>query len=179
MANDTLNIPVDGFTLNPTILLWPYAYTAGALAQMEVLRRANTYRPRIYAVPDDFNQPLDAYQTLEYQIKVAAGSYVWGVMFHQYSAGWLQQDPTGVVVQITDACTGIPFYSEFAQPKGISGYDSTPYPGLASMPQLLTQPRLILEPGDINVELCNVGSTTQRCQLLIFTAEPCEVIAEQ
>jgi hypothetical protein len=175
---DTINLPADGFTLNPAIRLWPYNYVAGALAQMDTLRRAATYRPRIYAVPDDYNQPLDGYETLEYQIKLASGSYIWGMMFRQYSAGWAQQDPTSVVIQLSEACTGVPFYSEFSQAQGLAFYTASPLASGIAMPHILTQPRIILEPGDVNVELCNLSSASQRCQLLIFTAEPCETIIE-
>ena len=44
------------------------------------------------------------------------------------------------------------------------------------MPVLLTQPRLFLTPGNINIELSNIGTTTTRCQLLLYFAEPCQVV---
>jgi hypothetical protein len=175
---DTINIPTDGFVLNPAIRLWPYNYTAGALSQMDTLRRAATYRPRIYSVPDDYNQPLAAYETLEYQIKVAEGSYIWGLLFRQFNTLSQQVSPTGIVIQLSDACTGIPFYSEFSQAQGLAFYNASPLASGISMPHILTQPRLLLAPGDVNVELCNINSDPVYCQLLIFTAEPCEMIQE-
>lgn len=175
---ETINIPSDGFVLNPSIRLWPYNYVAGALAQMDTLRRAATYRPRIYSVPDDYSQPLAGYETLEYQIKVAEGSYIWGMMFRQFTAEYAQADPTRIVIQLSDACTGIPFYSEFSQAQGLAFYNASPLASGIAMPHILTQPRIVLAPGDVNVEMCNVDADPHSCQLLIFTAEPCEMVRE-
>jgi hypothetical protein len=43
------------------------------------------------------------------------------------------------------------------------------------LPHLLTQPRLILEPGLLAVDIANTAAVAIRPQLFIFTAEPCEV----
>ena len=168
----------DAFSLNPFTVAVPYVYYPGALAQMDTLRRANTYRPRWFTVPDDLNQPLQAYETLEYQIKATGGSYLWGMRFVQYSGVWVQQPPTNVVVQITEACTGIELFREFASPAGIAFY-TTGFSGRGmALPHILTQPRLFLEPGDINVEMCNLGGTEQNCQLTLYFAEPANIVEE-
>lgn len=172
-----LNHPMDGFLFNPSIRYWPEQYMAGALAQMDTLRRANTYRPRAYAIPDDFNQPIPAYGTLEYQIKVAGGSYLWGMQFRQYSAAYAEQAPTNIVVQVTEACTGIAVSQEFYWPTGISEFSAAPgLLGGIPMPFVLPQPRLFVSPGDINVELSNLAAAQQLCQLTLYFAEPCEVV---
>lgn len=176
---NTIQIPVDGFTLNPAMRLFPYDYSAGALAQMDVLRRAATYRPRWYCVPDDFNQPIPAYTTLEYQIKVSAGSYLWGWRFLQFnSTTWAQVAPTGVVVKITEVCTGIPIMREFVEGSAYAQYNASPQTRGIVLPSMLTQPRLLLEPGDVSVEMCNLTSAVVYCQMLLHCAETCEVIEE-
>lgn len=172
------NALCDGFTLNPFTILAPYRYFAGALAQMEILRRAATYRSRWYAAPDDYNQPLQPYETFEMQVKVSAGSYLWGMRFISYDENWAQVSPANVVVQVTDVCTGIPLFREFAPTGGFSFYTASGQQRGISIPHLMSQPRLFLEPGDVNVEMCNLGSTEQRCQLLLHFAEPCELVEE-
>jgi hypothetical protein len=176
VTTDQLNTPIDGLTLNPYTVVRPYDYHVSAMAQMDTLRRANTYRPRWYCVPDDFNQPIEAYGTLEYQIKVTAGSYLWGIKFAQFSATstWITQAPTGITLQITEACTGLELFSEFTHPAGFAFYTGSAQARGWNMPHLLTQPRLFLEPGNIDIELCNLGSSTQRCQLILHFAEPIE-----
>ena len=172
------NIPMDGFTINPYTNLKPYDYYSGALGQMDTLRRANTYRARIHAVPDDFNQPLQAYETLEYEVKVSGGAYLWGVRFAQYSAAWAQQAPGNVTIQITEACTGIELYREFTDPSAVAFYTSTTEGRGFNLPHLLTEPRLFLEPGGILVEMCNLSGSTQYCQLLLHFAEPAELVEQ-
>jgi hypothetical protein len=173
------NIPMDGFTLNPYTILKPYDYHAGALGQMDTLRRANTYRARIHVVPDDFNQPLQPYETLEYEVKVAGGSYLWGVRFVAYDSQWAQAAPGGVTVQVTEACTGIELYREFTNPAAVAFYTTDTQGRGFHVPHLLTEPRLFLEPGGVTVEVCNLTSTLQRCQLLLHFAEPADLIEQK
>jgi len=173
-----LNIPNDGFTLNPATRLLPNRYTPGALGQMDVLRRANTYRPRWFLVPDDFNQPLAAYSTLEYQITVSGGSYLWGLCFIQTNAAFTEVAPTGVVFQITEACNGLALFDDFVSGSAFAHFQAAALPRGMELVQPLTQPRLFLEPGNVNVEMCNLSATTQNCQLLLLFAEPITIVSE-
>ena len=43
----------------------------------------------------------------------------------------------------------------------------------------LTQPKLVLNPGLVNVEISNRTKNTITCQLLIHVAEPCRIIKEE
>lgn len=172
---------IDGFTLNPAVRYRPGYIMALALGSLDVLRRANTYRPKLHIVPDDINQPIAAFETVEYQVRVVPNSYVWGLIFNQYhEQNWSAVAATDTWIQITDACNGIQFFDDF-----VSGQLFTSLQNVvtdqrnASLPHLLTQPRLILEPGLLNVEIANTATGTRRCQLVIFTAEPCELGAQQ
>jgi len=177
-----LDLPgiVDGFTLNPAIRYRPGYYMALALASMDVLRRANTYRPKIHVLPDDINQPIAAFETLEYQVRVVPNSYVWGLILNQYDAAWANVAAADIWCKITDACNGIPFYEDFPGAAMLSTLQNVATDARnACLPHLLTQPRLILEPGLLNVEIANTANATRRCQLVMFTAEPCEIGASQ
>lgn len=173
-----LKTPMDGFTLDPTIRYLPNRYTPGALGQMDVLRRANGYRPRWFLVPDDFNQPLAAYSTLEYQIQVAGGSYLWGLLFTQTNAAFVEVAPTSVVFQITEACNGLALFDDFVSGSAFSHFQAAALPRGMAPVQPLTQPRLFLEPGTVNVEMCNLGAVTVNCQLLLLFAEPITLITD-
>lgn len=173
-----LNVPIDGFTLSAGIRYTPYNYVSMALGEMDVLRRANRYRMRILAYPDSYNQPLQPYETMEFQGQVAGGSFLWGVLFNQFDAGWALVAPANILWSVTEACNGLRITSDFAGGQGFTGFTAGNTPldsGL--IPVLLARPRLFLEPGNINVELSNIGTTTQRCQILLHFAEPCTVIA--
>lgn len=169
---------IDGFTLNPAIRYRPGYYMASALGSLDVLRRANTYRPKWYVIPDDEHAVIQPYQTLEYQLRVTPRSYVWGMILNQYSVAipYVIGDAVDVWCQITDTCNGIPFFSDFVHGVGFQTLQATLTDQRnAMLPYLFTQPRLILEPGLLAVELANTSIEAIRPQLILLTAEPCEV----
>ncbi len=170
---------VDAFSYNTQLKYLPYRYFPNALAQMDILRRAASLRARWFVVPDDIDQPVAPYDTLYYQIEMAGGSYLYGYMFASISA----TDPNGspisttaadLLIQMVDSCTGIPLAQDFQ-----NGFGNHTNFTSRALPILLTQPRLILDPGLVNVEISNRTANTINCQLLILTAEPCRVITEE
>jgi len=171
---------LDGFSLNLNIRYLPYHYHAACLSQSEVLRRANLYRARWVVMPDDMNTPIAAYDTFEGQIKVQPGAYLWGFQATQFNAAFVAVAAADVIIQVTDACTGIPLFSDYAAGSGF-----TPFSAIAAdahggiAPHLLTQPRLIMEPGLLNVEIANRAVTAMRCQLLLCFSEPCVVLDDK
>jgi hypothetical protein len=171
---------LDGFSLNLNIRYLPYHYAAACLGQSGVLRRANLYRARWIVQPDDLNTPIAAYDTFEGQVQVMPGSYLWGFQVTQYDAAFALVAATDAIVQVTDACTGVPLFSDYASGSGFSPFSAMVgdfHGGVA--PHLLTQPRLIMEPGLINVEIANRAVTAMRCQLLLCFSEPCVVLDEK
>lgn len=170
---------VDGFSYN-TMLLWqPCRFFPNALAQLDVLRRAANYRARWWVIPDDIDQPIAGYDTLYFQAEVAGGSYLLGYSF----VGVKALNPAGspaevaasdILIQVVDSCTGIPLFQDFASGGGTHSNNTA-----RMQPILLTQPRLILEPGLVNVELTNKTPNTITCQLLLHFAEPCKLIDEE
>ncbi len=178
---DTLILPqiVDGFSYN-TMMMWlPNRYAPNVLAQLDVLRRAANYRARWFTVPDDIDNPISPYDTLYYQINVAAGSYCFGYMFSAISATDPDDAPTeaaasDLLIQAVDSCTGIPLFQDFANGGGAHSDFSARF-----LPILLTQPRLILEPGLVNIQIANRTPNTITCQLLMHFAEPCKMITEE
>jgi hypothetical protein len=169
---------IDVFTLNPALRPRPGYYMASAVASMDVLRRANTYRPKWYVIPDDEHATIPAYQTFEYQLRVTPRSYVWALILNQFAlaAPFAQINSDDVWLQITDTCNGIPFFSDFERGRAYQTLQNNLTDQRNQMlPHLFTQPRLILEPGLLAVELANTAAVAIRPQLVIFTAEPCEV----
>jgi len=172
---------LDGFALNLNIRYLPYHYPAACLGQSGVLRRANLYRARWIVQPDDANTPIAAYDTFEGQVQVMPGSYLWGFQLNQLDALFALVAAADVIFQITDACTGVPLLSDYGSGAGFSSFGAALgvdfHGGVA--PHLLTQPRLIMAPGLLNVEIANRAVTAMRCQLLLFFAEPCVVLEER
>lgn len=159
---------VDGFSYNVNNLLVPQRFFSYALGQLDLLRRARNFRARWWVVPAR-GEVIAAYDTLQYQCDVANGSRLYGVMFSAVSpstiADW--------AVSVVDSCTGVPLFNDFVVAQAISGNFAT-----GNVPVLLTQPRLILDPGLVAVEIANRSGNDRVCQLLLMFAEPCEVIEE-
>jgi hypothetical protein len=174
----TLAQVVDGFTYNTQLLYLADRYFPNALAQLDILRRAANYRPRWFCVPVDIDEPIVGYDTLYYQIEMAADSYVWGYSFASISAtspagAPISTTAADLLIQAVDVCSGIPLFQDFANGAGNhSNFTSR------ANPIILTAPRLILDPGLVNVEISNRTANSINCQWLIHVAEPCRVITE-
>lgn len=188
----------DGFTYNTLLNYLPGWFLPHALAQMDVLRRVNNYRPRFYVVQDaGLKVPvtgaigtyvvIPAYDTLTYQVAVTPGAYLWGYSVYVTTSALVAVSPSNIGVQITDSGTTLKMFEDFAIGTALRS-DFT----ARSAPVLLTQPRLILEPGDIDVEITNRTGQYQNVpavtghpeaaedlvvQLLLCTSEPCRLIS--
>ncbi len=139
---------IDAFTLNPAIRNRPGYYMASALASMDVLRRANTYRPKWYVVPDEEHAILPRYQTLQYQVRVTPRSYIWGMLLNQYAVAIPQAitNADDVWCQITDTCNGIPFFSDFVRKLCREIRRVAPARGVQLPPLILGNEKALLEP---------------------------------
>lgn len=158
---------VDGFTYSLRRLFDPGWFEPMALGQLEALRKAGAYRPRWYAFPQDWESlSIPAYTTVEQQVRMTPGAYLWGF------AGNL---PANVYLKVVEGDTGIPLFSDFMSSDSVSvTFDSY------RRPILLTQPRLITGPGWINVEIANSNGfpPIRDVQLVFFTVEPCRPFGE-
>lgn len=163
---------VDGFLYDLTLQQWGRDYRASVLGQLETHRRAASYRVRWIVVPDDSFELLLPYDTVEYQARITPGSYLWGVsVAMRNAAGAVITPPVNMLVRITEGATKIPLYDDFIS---AASFD------LQGVPQMLSQPRLILEPGYVQVEVANadpVNNITQ-AQVLLWTMEPCLILNE-
>lgn len=157
----------DGFLYSASMLYLPTTYRASALANMEVLRRARGYRTRWYLVPEDLEEPIAAFSQMEYQVAMQIGSYVWGVSF---SAPFeeIENASRSIFIQVTDACTETPFFSDYTR-----GVQFEPVTGASHRHPTLIMPRLVGQPGTLNVEIYNSAAVDIRCQLALLVAEPC------
>jgi len=172
---------VDGFSYNTTLEELPLRWEPMALAQLETLRRAANYRAHWYVVPDDVAHQIDPFDTFYYQVRAAGGSYLWGYRFAAMPIGRQEPPvPSNLLIQVTDSCTGIPLFQDYINAGGaaVNSQGAADF-GARVNPIILTQPRLILEPGLINVEISNRTANAALCQLILMLAEPCRLITEE
>jgi len=164
---------VDGFTLSLSLVYQSTVFRASALAQMEVLRRAKGYRVRQYCVPDQERETIPAFSQVEQQINTMPGAYLWALSF---SAPFeeTETNASSIFVQITDACTESPMFSDYALASHFEALQGSNTNGWNRRnPSILAQPLLIGPPALLDVELYNRAAVDIRCQLVLFVAEPC------
>ena len=162
---------VDGFVHSASLLYLSTTYRASVMQQMDVLRRARSYRCRWFNIPDNLNEPILAFSQVEQQIHVRPGSYWWATSGS--APGHLNGDAgleTQLFVKITDSCTEVPFESDYTY--AISLYAPSQARANARNPMLSSQPRLVGEPGLLNVEIYNKFDIDLFFQLVLFVAEP-------
>jgi hypothetical protein len=171
---------VDGFSYNTALNYLPCRYFPNALASLDLLRRAANFRPRWFVAPDDIQaQPVQPYDTFYTQFEVPGGSRLWGYNFVSIS----ELTPSGSIIagvashiaaQWVDNCSGVPQAQDVMNGGGCGSNFTA-----RALPVLLTRPRVFLDPGTVNVELCNLTGNTITCQLLLMFAEPCRLIDEE
>jgi hypothetical protein len=173
---------IDGFTYNSRVM-HVSSYFHSALAQMEPLRRANGYRPRIFGVPTPDDRPVQAYESVEYQVAVQPGAFLWGLQFWALTTDTRTASPPIYCYRIVDACTELPLQDRPVFTTAAANAN-VPTHGLVTDgtaaclgqnlgPVLLPQPYLINAPGTLNVEITNGGPSIAQLQFLLLIAEPC------
>lgn len=166
---------IDGFTFNTRIVHY-HSYYHNALSGLEPIRRANAMRLRMHGVPDAQFSPIPAYESVEEQIRVLPGSYLWGWSFFTKQATAPNTFLPINSIRIVDSCTELPildrpaFSTLFANTTvaGATQYDNGQNTGVI----LLPRPYLVAAPGMLNVEVTNASSFACTCQLILMFAEP-------
>lgn len=150
----------DGIALQHLWVPMSNSYDALAAEQLRELRIANGMRPYMIVIPPD-GQTIAPWDTYRRQFSVPAGSWLIGFATVGGFASSAQRR-----VSIKDSCTGLPLFSDF-----IGG--GALYTGLecAIGLQALPSPRLIGDPGTIDVELAQLtgGATITYSLVIVFS----------
>ncbi len=161
----------DGFTMSLSLPLLSTSYRVHAQAQMEVLRRARGYRWAAWSAPSMAEptvgsvtpaKTVPAYSQIEEQWSIPAGSYLWGWSFAVLSGA-----AGNFYINLTDACTETALFSDY-----VNGAIFTPGAAPVRGPSMLASPRLISDPGKVNVEVYNNSSVDISAQFVGYFAIP-------
>lgn len=166
---------IDGFVYSGSQRRSPHSYDTLALGQLELLRRANGYTPRILAVPEWTSGVIGPYETIQQQIQVPPGSYLWSI------TNTVVVDPLSFVVTVRDDSTGaelFPFTSDGMFRNGGSTLPSNQFP--TQVNPKLTTPYLISGNGSLTVRVSNTNptQTAQLVQFIFQFAVPCVTPAQ-
>lgn len=155
---------VDAFNYN---LLYGFRYAMSRMrvfAQMEALRRsAAAYRPKMYRCPGNGYEAVAAYGSVQWQVKLKPGSWLWGIQVSTLLDTDAPGDNAGPAVQIWEGTSREPI---FTRPAVI-----TTAPNPVSFVAILQPPRCIEGDGTVIVTLGN-NQTANEPYVLLFVAEP-------
>lgn len=188
MTDNLQNYPqiIDGFCYSGlwgTRPLTGVSWYWNCLANMESLRvAADSFRPRQWVIPKNFTEPantasanIEPGKTAFYEFQVKPGSYLWGMQFAVFNDA-LAQSKFSVIVR--ESAPDLGFSDRPLAASGIySGSPVDPFNTLRVPVKLLPEPRCILAPGQLNVEVSNDSDPSDEenavsCQLLLLFAEP-------
>ena len=170
----------DGYTMNASLRYLPFRYYPLALEELRFLRQSGgRFRCKLYCAPLDINgapTTLAAFDTIPSTLHITPGSWLWGFNFSSLNGNAISAN-SDCYVEVADPCQldaqGNPFkifgsslISSAVSPTGASGL----------YPMLLTKPRFIPQPGQITVTLTNRINAVRNVQLVLHTAEPCQVV---
>ena len=163
---------VDGFTHSISTLLLPTTYRALTLAQWEILRRSSNYQWRVWSGPSTQQNPVPAYEQVEYQVAMREGTYIWGWYISLLPVGMGNiVDPTKVFIQVIDMACGLPILSDY-QISAAMYNSSTGSRPFNRYPYLMPQPYLVGSNGQVLFEVYNSLSFAVQVQLALFCAQP-------
>lgn len=119
---------------------------------------------RAYVIPGPGNDTLPVQGALTYRLSIPAGSHVVGMAAYSSQAD-------GFTVNLVDQRYNAPFYQRAVKHSNAAGPGST---GIgASVPfAAWPAPRLVIEPGEIAINLRNLATAANNVELVLYTLEP-------
>jgi hypothetical protein len=118
--------------------------------------------PQMYLAPNPPG-PVPGNLFSQTQIELKPNSYVCGFEIQN-------QQPAGCQLQIVDLGTNTPFFS--GPISSLSLVQSAPVAGISFDPIWLPKPRLVLTPGQLQVQIRNLSANANTIEFILFVAEP-------
>jgi len=123
------------------------------------------YEFAAHVVPDYDNAQIVAHGRYETTVYVPPATYLWGL------AG-SSSDAAGFRCQIIDDGTKTPLFNGRTKYNAVTGGSIQ---GASYPVHVFHQPRLVLEPGRLVVQIESLATAASTIQLVLYTAEPLEV----
>jgi len=144
----------------PHLNQWEHGYYPDALPEYAPLDSAAGYIPSLVAITETLAANKGQ---LTAQVTLLAGSYLWA-----FASTTTQAE--GFEIRIHDLASQTPISRSAIRYDNLSGQGSVQ--GITFPLHVLPRPRLILEPGQLTVQLRNLSATANAVQLVLYTVEP-------
>lgn len=142
----------------------PRVFHGKAVEELQRVTRGTSYEPAAYPMPSPEKAQLPAKALAEIKLSVRPGVYVTG-----FSGS--SSEPDGFDVQIVDDRHSDPFFQRPVSWKNATVQGNLPT-GAPMRLFLLPAPRLVIEPGQLRIQLKNLSANPNTIQFVVFTAEP-------
>jgi len=151
----------DGFQLQHRYVPLTNTFDVLCVDQLRTVRLANGLRPYHLPLPTA-GTTIAPFETFQRQFSVPAGSWLLGFVTSGADIGSLNRR-----MSIKDSCTGLPLFSDFIGGRALYTGAETPL-GV----QLLAAPRLIGDPGTIDIEITQIADATVSIYVVLLFATP-------
>jgi hypothetical protein len=159
-----------GFAYATVIPLHAAFYESYALKNMAVLEKAGTYKPYWIRVPAR-RSPLAGHLTYEEQVHCKPGSVLWGIRFCVYDSFW-SPVATYATFRVSESYSGYSLFSE-----NLYAYHFNPTVPPTYRIFLLPELFVLAPPADLDVEVCNMDSTSYpNWEMVLYLAEPYDCV---
>ena len=167
---EPITMDANGFNLQGSLRYLPYRSYPLYVAQLtELMKVKGSYRARYICSPFGLD-PIPGPGNVDRNEHVNVGTIIYGFNFAAVDG-----NVSDFEVGITDACSN---QSLFEGTPVATMFDSGGAGAVTGLSPVLIEPRLVDSAGGhpkITIRIRNKVTTDQRCQLVIFCAEPCAV----
>lgn len=140
------------------------SYWRRALESLAQFANHPDFELRAYVVPGPGNDTLPVQGVITYRLSIPAGSHIVGMAAYSSQAD-------GFTVNLVDQRYNAPFFQRAVKFSNAAGPGSTaegPSIPFAAWPS----PRLVIEPGEVAINLRNLAAAANTVELVLYTLEP-------
>lgn len=136
----------------------------GPWLRLLAISRQDGMEGTAYVMPELSASALAANGGIGIRLSVPVGSYVWGF------SGWTQQ-AAGFDVQITDHSYNNTWWPAPIRWDNLTQQGATPE-GIQTPLFILPEPRLVIDPGALDIQIRNLAAVPNQVQLVVFVVQP-------
>lgn len=139
-------------------------YWSRTLERVAPLAGLADYEARAYVIPGPGNDTLAVNGAITYRLSIPAGSYIIGAAAYSSQAA-------GFTVNLIDQRHNAAYYQRAVKHANAAGPGSTAE-GPSIPLSVWPAPRLVLEPGELKIDIKNQAAAANTVELVLYTLEP-------
>lgn len=167
----------DAFAYFVRLKFLPYRSFPMQIRLLDTYRRqalTGVWQPRWYTAPQDASVAISGGDTINYRLRVARGSVLWGYNFAVLPpVGGPAASTSDFRITLVDECRNEDLISQFEIASAFAPYYNTTHTPKAGFNFVMpADPIVITAGGDLLVNIVNTNVNDRQCQLLLMFLEP-------